>query len=410
MCSWTRNSRPDHANVLLPLRAGPAGAQSSRGPTRWWPRLSERPARLRATRDHPETLDGQRSCGIRSGPSGKVKLRPPVHPLVYLEPATAVEAPAPSSSQLARPWSAGLGTRDLIMQTCSCRFAPGLPGASPAAGLRCGGLSEQPAPPLASRGHPETSCGIRSGPSGKVKLRPPVHPRVYVVAPLTHTGACFAGTTLGDTVGSSPSSSYHHVGPRLPCDSRHGSGALIQPARLSPPGCAQNPTTEYASSSLRSALASPAPTAAPRWVRRSQPSKTSDCLSEPATAVEAPAPSSSQLARPWAAGLGTRDLIMQTCSCRSALGRLGPPAPMLGPVVPTIYDRRLTFGACKSCHGSCALIQLARLCVAELGTRRLNMLRAPSALSCQHHSRLRRVAWRRQLVSAGQAVGYAAGH
>ncbi len=35
MVSWTRNSRPDHANVLLPLRAGPSGGQSSRGPTLW---------------------------------------------------------------------------------------------------------------------------------------------------------------------------------------------------------------------------------------------------------------------------------------------------------------------------------------------------------------------------------------
>jgi hypothetical protein len=103
----------------------------------------------------------------------------------------------------------------------------------------------------------------------------------------------------------------------------------------------------------RPALAPLAPAALLR-VRRSQPSTTSDGLLEPATAVEAPALSSSQLARPWVTGLRTRQQIMQTCSWRFAPGP-GPPAPVLDPVVPTIYDRRLPFGACISRYGSCTL-------------------------------------------------------
>jgi hypothetical protein len=45
----------------------------------------------------------------------------------------------------------------------------------------------------------------RSGPSGKVKRWPPVHQRVYAVAALTLAPIPLA-QPLGDTVGSSPSS------------------------------------------------------------------------------------------------------------------------------------------------------------------------------------------------------------
>jgi hypothetical protein len=69
----------------------------------------------------------------------------------------------------------------------------------------------------------------------------------------------------------------------------------------------------------RPALPPLAPAALLR-IRQSQPSTTSDGLSEPVTAVEVPAPSSSQLAWLWAAGLGARQLIMHTCSHHSAPG------------------------------------------------------------------------------------------
>jgi hypothetical protein len=269
------------------------------------------------------------------------------------------------------PWAAGLGNRHLIMQTCSCRSAPGRPVPSLAAGLRGGGLSERPESPRAMLDNPETSdgqrsCGIRSGPSGKVKLRQRVHPRVYAVAVPPTLAPALLAQPLGDTVGSSPSSTDYHVGLRLdwrpdvPCDSRQRSGAPIQPAVL---------VRSWARNRRLNTLQAPS---CPRLPLRvgpagahagcSQPSTTSDGLSESAPAVKALAPSSTQLAQPWAAGLGNRHLIMQTCSCRSAPGR-PVPSPAAGLAV---------------------------------------------SASGQHHCGLRGVSRRHRMVSA--AVVYAAGH
>ncbi len=87
---------------------------------------------------------------------------------------------------------------------------------------------------------------------------------------------------------------------------KRGTGALIQQARLAVRSWTRKSTTDHAACSCCYASGPLAPTLGPG----SPLSTTTDCLSERATVVEAPARSSSQPAWLCAAGLGTRKLIM----------------------------------------------------------------------------------------------------